>query len=158
MPCYQKDGWCDEDHCRCKQTEEEIKFREWNVMTKTMSIPNELQNPWKQRRDGKYIMQFTGIKDKNGKDVYENDIIKIKNLFIGSPPLGGALITEEIKQVKHLQRGWYPFLETDTNGRYKYIIESGEIKSPLNLFNPTYIEGCEIIGNLYETPELLSKK
>lgn len=82
------------------------------------------------------LMQFTGLHDKNGKEIYEGDIVKGDDFqrFPGNPVvvMGGT--------------GW--FIEIDT-GKSKYR-ES---------FFGIYQDGrhLEVIGNIYEHPSLLKE-
>jgi len=75
------------------------------------------------------LQQFTGLKDKNGKGIYEGDIIQLK--WINSDP---ADILLEKSQV------------TFSNGAfYNDDILLSEVS-----------EDCEVIGNIYENPELIN--
>jgi uncharacterized phage protein (TIGR01671 family) len=66
----------------------EIKFRAWKdkKMSSSFSLEDysadqdaeygnyDLPNDFSE--DGVFLMQYTGLKDKNGKEIYEGDIIK----------------------------------------------------------------------------------
>lgn len=79
--------------------------------------------------------QFTGLLDRNGKEIYEGDIVQYK----GSRKTRIAEIVFWEDKLKFCKR---------IIGRQSY---SG-LRNPNNL-KPS----IEVIGNIYETPELLSK-
>ena len=72
------------------------------------------------------MLQYTGLKDKNGKEIYEGDIIICKY---------GPEITMEVKWVDEGFR---------TLGKYNGDNYVGYVKN-----------SAEVIGNIYENPELL---
>jgi uncharacterized phage protein (TIGR01671 family) len=61
----------------------EIKFRAWDKANKVYIVPTEKNggnviNAWvDSESDVSIIEQFTGLLDKNGKEIYEGDILRI---------------------------------------------------------------------------------
>lgn len=81
--------------------------------------------------------QFTGLKDKDGKEIYEHDIVRL----INSPDQEGADHMKGVGVVKFCTESL----------QYKTFKEDGF--SPMLAW--TGYESIEIIGNVYETPEKL---
>lgn len=82
------------------------------------------------------IGQFTGLHDKNGKEIYEGDIIAVNGMQIGYI-VGGV-------------RGYcYDVIYTPEKS-------NGEKAWPLySVVTRDYPNKCEVIGNIYDNPELL---
>lgn len=85
------------------------------------------------------IGQYTGLKDKNGREIYEGDIIGWKS-FIEN----GKLFRGIIK--------WY----TDLASFAVYTSLKDIWPYETDLLKVTQI-GCEVIGNIYDNPELLEE-
>lgn len=117
----------------------EIKFRMWrdNKMQgiHTMQskrtgtdVPVEPQNFAFSEEE--ILMQYTGLKDKNGKEIYEGDIIKFAD--------------EHLKVI---------FNSCNAPFDVEYI--GGDLEPLVPIGGEWIAEQIEIIGNIYETPELL---
>jgi len=107
----------------------EIKFRAWDEANKEMFKVRTLQ--WDcliQVVINEPIMQYTGMKDRNGKDIYEGDICRWPIFPDG----------EEAKYFKDVV--------AFSNGCFK-------LHKRAELLGPRI--GLEIMGNIHENPELL---
>jgi hypothetical protein len=126
----------------------EIKFRAWDTRQKTMlrDVSTGTVRVWSGgvealAEDCKF-MQYTGLKDKNGKEIYEGDIVKIHNY------------TNKFKRgVPDFD--WRVF-EVEWN-QTNYAFNNAVIYCPFSRYNRETLEDydIEIIGNIYENPELL---
>lgn len=126
----------------------EIKFRAWNPKKQSMSPSHSLAG-WVRVMGGELkldldkevwvMMQFTGLKDKNGKEIYEGDLLHSHTKRLASP--------EKVLAVKYSGSGFIVYspscCEACRDGR------SGVC--PLDDY-----DNWEVIGNIYENAELLS--
>lgn len=112
----------------------QIKFRIWNRVGDCMHEWKELvaKNKIHLLSDQQYsypVMQFTGLLDVNGKEIYEGDIISIwgTTLKVYWEDSDASFMAETL----------------DDNA----MCESGQ----------EWSGRCEVIGNIYENPELLEE-
>lgn len=88
------------------------------------------------------IMQFTGLKDKNGKEIYEGDILEL------SAPL--ELTGRKPKQKTPVAKQRVIFHE----GSFRLTAGLSKPKYRLNSLAIRYC-GLEVIGDIYKNPELI---
>lgn len=116
-----------------------IKFRIWSKINNSMSPSMPLKELCYQEYDktldpfnDNYVVwiQFTGLKDKNGKEIYEGDVVRRNN-------------NEQLKEIvwNDTQIAGFAY---QVGAYYNGIVEPSD--------------ELEIIGNIYEHPHLLSTK
>lgn len=128
----------------------EIKFRAWNETEEKMFEPFSLYEYVRGSvrneetlNEGSLLfpidtlfLQFTGLKDKNGKEIYEGDIIRTKN-YEGT----------------HL---WLVVNEIDYMGAFScFTVDCIDKPNEVSSIHARVIDDGEIIGNKFENPELL---
>lgn len=129
----------------------EIKFRAWDKKDKVMvdvasmnfwpngvlSVLEDFDDAEPQFADSYELMQFTGLHDKNGREIYEGDVVRYTAWHDGKP--AGAIQGEVVYDGDLGMASFNILLDRD-----------GEIDRAVL---PAI--GVEIMGNVHENPELL---
>ena len=103
---------------------------------------------WQKNIDNTVLMQCTGLSDKNGKEIYEGDIL---DLYVSSKKLYRYEVKYEIgsfmlvsqDEIFDFPNVWNDYVYPLSQLYYEYQNEED------------YIYQCEVVGNIYENPELL---
>ena len=108
----------------------EIKFRGWD---EGMMVPWDDLKEWEcnlSELNELRLMQYTGLKDKNGKEIYEGDVLTTGDVYLYK------VVWEDFGfDLIHQYGRWGPL------SRFPKLLED-------------FSKDCEIIGNIYENTEL----
>jgi|ERR1041384_2574022 uncharacterized phage protein (TIGR01671 family) len=118
------------------EEQRKLKFRIWdpdeNCFRETCTINQNgiIESSWGKEKYNWICQQFTGLLDKNNKEIYEGDIIKWldTNFFDGN-----WSEREFIEEVRFENGAFYPICQ----------------------FLSDDMENCEIVGNVFENSELV---
>ncbi|HFU3721136.1 TPA: YopX family protein [Streptococcus suis] len=126
------------------------KFRVWDTVKESMSevqaivYVEEKIYPIYSKVIRRYIpfneailMQYTGLKDKNGKEIFEGDILKCTS-FDGS--------------------FWYETVSWDSTLAGFATQQNGYDATAISYITDSKAITVEIIGDIYQNPELLEEK
>lgn len=137
-------------------TQRIIKFRCWDLVNGKVALLDSLHfNPdltisgvgisfpaktgfikeHREQGDDLILMQFTGLLDKNGKEIYEGDVVRS---YCGQG---------EVKFGEYMAGGQDYY----ASGAYGFFIQRSESEDDTETLGQ-----CEIIGNVYENPTLIS--
>lgn len=125
-----------------------IKFRAWDKSCNKMRGENGIKDCFSLRSDGVYnddyiLMQFTGLVDKNGKEIYEGDIIPYH-------------FNENVKVV--VKYGSYSNPCDDKHASHIGFYLEFQDEREKNMFRKDlgyWIKTTFVEGNIYENRELL---
>lgn len=136
----------------------EIKFRAWDKTHKEMSYITDLY--WFEQEgvhdgggNGHYtnyeLMPFSGIHDKNGKEIYKGDIVLTQERY-------DRPYSKTRKSKRHI--GVVEYEVYGCRGFHEYRAEwVVKVKDYGKFVHGSWGDfyDCEVIGNIYENPELL---
>jgi uncharacterized phage protein (TIGR01671 family) len=125
----------------------EIKFRAWdgNRMVLPQALPAFLEEHFdfqygsfrKIEYKNGILMQYTGINDKNGVDVYEGDFVQYEKKGSPKNPIHGPVV---------FKCGRFCLENLITGGfRNNFFV------------SPSFRQGYKVIGNVYENPDIMEK-
>lgn len=119
----------------------EIKFRAWDKVAGNMFIIFDASEQtewflpkWKERFE---VMQYTGLKNHKGTEVYEGDIIHARGHYPGE--------------------GWYDTGEHEYNFKNEVKWDNDKLAYTCGGYYLHEINIIKIIGNRYQNPELLKE-
>lgn len=112
----------------------EIKFRAWNGEKFRSDVNGMLD--FCIDSDYMTVEQYTGLHDKNSKEIYEGDIVKLHVVILSPDDKVGFI---------------------EYSPKYGYCINFGKSIARQEYWAANDKHTIEVIGNIHENPELLEK-
>jgi uncharacterized phage protein (TIGR01671 family) len=139
----------------------ETKYKVWSKKEKRFILDDSYSGPigdsvWININElieqynalGYELLQYTGLKDKNGKEIYEGDIVKSIWGYYASNPQSN--IPKYENRIVHFVQ--------DNNTIVWTLQDCRDFKNKWEgAFNQWKTDEMEVIGNIYESPELLEQ-
>lgn len=117
----------------------EYKFRAWHNGSNQMLYEEKPGKVFEWQYQPIEIMQYTGLHDKNGKEIYEGDILTLwRSLSVSGEPRGEY---------------WTPLPVVYEPLWCQFVVEDKANKDYHRMWQD--FDAFEVIGNIYENPELL---
>ena len=122
--------------------------------------------PWKENRNENWgwikvmpetICQYTGLTDKNGKKIWENDIFKFNDEVWESSYTSCGMEYDSWEVENYGVVGYYKETARYDFCRYKYNENSveAELHENHDIEFADFVSGLEVIGNIFDNSELL---
>jgi len=126
----------------CSDEKEEAGFPKIKWVNFNLNFGKHIFPEYKQTSPD---LQFTGLKDKNGVEIYEGDVLEYKN----------DLGRHHLAQIFYKKGGLCFNIHEDDF--YKNSEEIDFYESCADMQSKGWIVQFAVIGNIYENPELLNK-
>lgn len=131
-----------------------IKFRAWDIKLKKWIIGFDIDNNgniWHNHfgHPDAILMQFIGLLDKNGKEIYEGDVVRATSRMLNfktNIPTGKISIED------------YYIIYVENEARFAKQIKGNCEHDVVKLRQESMTAFYEVIGNCFENPELLEDK
>jgi uncharacterized phage protein (TIGR01671 family) len=148
----------------------EIKFRAWDIESPGMLSWEEIQEEWESEgyhpaifnQDHYHCMQFTGLLDKNGKEIYAGDVVRhVREVYAPDNYQTGEAAFEEYQYTRKGVISITTSKGVVINGyQERHCVHEGDFadRRKYNENPGSYSDYAEIIGNIHENPELMDPK
>ena len=129
----------DAPDCPCSQWPDSPHWFKLNMSGDLISATKEGE-AWARIGHTWELLEYTGLLDKSGKEIYEGDVLSIQNEIIEEDGSGRGLVVWD---------------ENDTGWEWKYNLNDCPWETRIARWCS---KSGFVIGNIYENPDLLNSK